>query len=83
MTASDPELQNLHNNLSKEALSGLPVFPLIHIIRKDVEVNIGVSFNPSWVVRMNNLGKISKIPLSAGRKYYLTSYSDSLPYIIL
>ena len=49
MTASDPELQNLHNILSNETLSGLPVFPLIHIIRKDVEVNIGVSFNPSWL----------------------------------
>lgn len=38
---NDPEYHEPPNDFSKEALSHFPVFPLIHAIRKDVELNIG------------------------------------------
>jgi hypothetical protein len=54
MTTPDPELQNLPNDFSNETLSGFPVYPLIHTIRKDVEINIGLFISLLWIVRMTN-----------------------------
>ena len=55
MPTPDPEVLNFQNDFSNEALSGFPVFPLIHIIRKDVEINVGSSLADLLVCGMTHL----------------------------